>query len=56
MEDILFTSLETYARNVDFGDNHEFILHDTVGFIKDLPHNLINAFHSTLEEIEDAIY
>lgn len=54
VEDMLFASLETYARKVDFGNNHDFILHDTVGFIKDLPHNLINAFHSTLEEIEDA--
>ncbi|NLC65240.1 MAG: GTPase HflX [Erysipelothrix sp.] len=54
VEDMLFASLETYARRVDLDDNHHFILHDTVGFIQDLPHNLINAFHSTLEEVSDA--
>ena len=54
VEDMLFASLETYARRVDLDENHHFILHDTVGFIQDLPHNLINAFHSTLEEVSDA--
>lgn len=52
VKDMLFASLETYSRKVDLGNNHEFILNDTVGFIKELPHDLIPAFHSTLEEIE----
>lgn len=54
VKDMLFASLETYARSVKIEPHYNFILHDTVGFIQDLPHNLINAFHSTLEEIEDA--
>ena len=54
VKDMLFASLETYSRQIDLGQNHRFILNDTVGFIKELPHDLIPAFHSTLEEIEDS--
>lgn len=54
VKDMLFASLETYARKIEIDENHQFILHDTVGFVSDLPHNLVPAFHSTLEEIEDA--
>lgn len=54
VKDMLFASLETFSRKIDLGNNHEFILNDTVGFIKELPHDLIPAFHSTLEEIESS--
>jgi GTP-binding protein HflX len=39
---------------VRLADNKEYILVDTVGFVSKLPHALVNAFHATLEEIEDA--
>src|SRR5690554_3502698 len=54
VEDMLFASLETASRRVNFDDQLSFILHDTVGFIQNLPHHLVNAFHATLEEIRDA--
>jgi GTP-binding protein HflX len=50
-EDILFATLDTAQRNVKFDTNQEFILIDTVGFISKLPHSLVNAFKSTLEEV-----
>jgi GTP-binding protein HflX len=50
-EDILFATLDTAQRNVKFYTNQEFILIDTVGFISKLPHSLVNAFKSTLEEV-----
>lgn len=50
-EDILFATLDTAQRNVKLDTNQEFILIDTVGFISKLPHSLINAFKSTLEEV-----
>lgn len=54
VKDMLFASLETFSRKIDLGNNHSVILNDTVGFIKDLPHDLVPAFHSTLEEIKDS--
>lgn len=54
VKDMLFASLETYSREIDLGNNHKYILNDTVGFIKELPHDLIPAFHASLEEIEDS--
>lgn len=54
VEDMLFASLETASRRVELDDKQSFIMHDTVGFIQNLPHHLINAFHATLEEIRDA--
>lgn len=44
----LFATLDPTARRFDI-DGIEFLLVDTVGFLQDLPHNLIEAFHSTLE-------
>lgn len=49
-EDMLFATLDTTVRRITPGDNRDFLLSDTVGFIHDLPHDLIQAFHSTLEE------
>jgi len=49
-KDMLFATLETSVRAIDTEDNRPFFLVDTVGFIHKLPHGLIKAFHSTLEE------
>lgn len=53
-KDMLFATLETSVRNIDTGDNKAFFLVDTVGFINKLPHGLVKAFRSTLEEVKYA--
>ena len=53
-EDMLFATLETSVRKIELEDNRKFLLSDTVGFISELPHDLIKAFRSTLEEIKNA--
>lgn len=53
-KDMLFATLETSVRSIDTGDGRPFLLSDTVGFIHKLPHGLVKAFHSTLEEIRYA--
>ncbi|KGK90256.1 GTPase HflX [Clostridium sp. HMP27] len=53
-KDMLFATLETYVRNIKLPNNKSFLLSDTVGFISKLPHQLVNAFRSTLEEITEA--
>ena len=53
-EDMLFATLTTNTRNITLKNKHRFLLSDTVGFVSDLPHNLIKAFHSTLEEVVNA--
>ena len=53
-KDMLFATLETYVRNIKLPNNKSFLLSDTVGFVSDLPHDLIKAFRSTLEEICEA--
>lgn len=53
-KDMLFATLETAVRTIDTGDNKPFFLADTVGFIHKLPHGLIKAFQSTLEEVKYA--
>ena len=53
-EDMLFATLDTSVRNVRLADNKQFILTDTVGFVSKLPHHLVKAFRSTLEEARDA--
>lgn len=53
-EDMLFATLETSVRKIKLKDNKEFLLSDTVGFIKSLPHELVKAFRSTLEEVKHA--
>ena len=51
---MLFATLETSVRNITLQDNKQFLLSDTVGFISNLPHELVKAFRSTLEEIKQA--
>ena len=53
-EDQLFATLDTTMRRVDLEEFGASILSDTVGFIRDLPHSLVQAFHSTLEEVSNA--
>lgn len=53
-KDMLFATLDTTVRRIDTGNNRDFLLSDTVGFIHKLPHGLVKAFRSTLEEIMDA--
>lgn len=50
-EDMLFATLDSAARKLVLPDGLEAVLIDTVGFIRKLPHNLIEAFKSTLEEL-----
>lgn len=49
-EDKLFATLDTTSRSIDLPDGRSVMLTDTVGLIRRLPHNLIEAFKSTLEE------
>lgn len=53
-KDMLFATLETSVRHIKLPNNKEFLLTDTVGFVSRLPHHLVKAFRSTLEEARDA--
>ena len=53
-KNMLFATLDTTVRKIHLPDKREFLLSDTVGFISKLPHNLVEAFHSTLEEVKFA--
>jgi len=52
--DQLFATLDTTSRRLYVGEAGNVVLSDTVGFIRDLPHALVAAFHSTLEETASA--
>ncbi|GCD09281.1 GTPase HflX [Clostridium tagluense] len=52
--DMLFATLDTTVRAITLSDNRKIALSDTVGFISKLPHELVNAFKSTLEEVTSA--
>ncbi len=54
VEDRLFATLESYTRSVFLAEGKKCLLIDTVGFIRNLPANLIESFKSTLEEIRNA--
>ncbi|THF77602.1 GTPase HflX [Cohnella fermenti] len=53
-QDMLFATLETSVRAIELQDNKSFLLTDTVGFVSQLPHYLVKAFRSTLEEVAEA--
>ncbi len=53
-EDKLFATLDTTSRAITLEDNRVILLIDTVGFIRKLPHHLIEAFKATLEEASEA--
>lgn len=54
VEDALFATLDPTVRRATAPDGREFTLTDTVGFVRQLPHQLVEAFRSTLEEVADA--
>jgi GTP-binding protein HflX len=53
-EDLLFATLDTATRRLRFPRDREVVITDTVGFIKDLPRDLLGAFRATLDEMQDA--
>ena len=53
-KDMLFATLETATRAIKTANNLNFLLTDTVGFVQKLPHQLVEAFKSTLEEINES--
>ena len=53
-EDKLFATLDPTSRRLRFPEEREVIITDTVGFIRDLPPDLVAAFRATLEELDDA--
>lgn len=53
-KDMLFATLDTSVRRINTGNNKDFLLSDTVGFIHKLPHGLVKAFRSTLLEVKNA--
>jgi GTP-binding protein HflX len=54
VEDKMFATLDTASRRLRFPKEREIVITDTVGFIRDLPKDLMAAFKATLEELEDA--
>ncbi|MES5116157.1 GTPase HflX [Lactobacillus iners] len=53
-KDMLFATLDTHVRRIDLDNKLSFIISDTVGFVSNLPHNLIESFKATLQEVRDA--
>ncbi|SEU23402.1 GTPase HflX [Paenibacillus sp. NFR01] len=53
-KNMLFATLETAVRSIELPDHKTFLLTDTVGFVSRLPHHLVKAFRSTLEEVAEA--
>jgi GTP-binding protein HflX len=54
VQDQLFATLDPTVRRLELPDGREVVLADTVGFVRDLPHELIAAFRSTLQEAREA--
>ncbi len=54
MADRLFETLDTRTKRWPLGKGEQVLLSDTVGFIRDLPHDLVASFHATLEEVIEA--
>ncbi|HEX2418389.1 MAG TPA: GTPase HflX [Micromonosporaceae bacterium] len=54
VEDALFATLDPTVRRAETSDGRTYTLSDTVGFVRHLPHQLVEAFRSTLEEVSDA--
>lgn len=53
-KDMLFATLDTTVRRIAYSNKIPFLLTDSVGFVSSLPHNLVEAFHSTLEEMKES--
>jgi GTP-binding protein HflX len=54
VEDALFATLDPTTRRTESADGRVYTMSDTVGFVRHLPHQLVEAFRSTLEEVADA--
>lgn len=54
VENALFATLDPTVRQAKTPSGREFTISDTVGFVRDLPHQLVEAFRSTLEEVSDS--
>ncbi len=54
VQDQLFATLDPTLRRVELAHKQAMVLADTVGFIRHLPHDLVNAFHATLQETREA--
>jgi GTPase len=54
VQDALFATLDPTTRKAEFPDGRQYVLTDTVGFVRHLPTQLVEAFRSTLEEVADA--
>ena len=54
VEDALFATLDATTRRVEVDERRRFLLTDTVGFIRRLPHHLVESFRATLQEVRDA--
>ena len=53
-QDRLFATLDTRTSKLDIDRKHDIVISDTVGFIRNLPHQLIASFHATLAEVIEA--
>ncbi len=53
-EDRLFSTLDSTVRRADLPDGQTVLLSDTVGFVRRLPHHLVEAFRSTLDDVKDS--
>lgn len=53
-EDRLFSTLDSTVRRAELADGQTLLLSDTVGFVRRLPHHLVEAFRSTLDDVNDA--
>ncbi|MFV1970092.1 MAG: GTPase HflX [Acidimicrobiia bacterium] len=54
VQDQLFATLDSTVRKLELPHGHSALVSDTVGFVRDLPHQVIEAFKSTLDEVQDA--
>ena len=54
VEDSLFATLDPTTRRTTTADGRVYTMSDTVGFVRHLPHQLVEAFRSTLEEVADS--
>ncbi|MCP4293399.1 MAG: GTPase HflX [bacterium] len=54
VKDQLFATLDATTRRVELDERRRFLLTDTVGFIRRLPHHLVESFKATLQEVQDA--
>jgi len=54
VQDSLFTTLDPVSKGMRLGNGENIVISDTVGFLQNLPHNLIEAFKATLEEVAQA--